>query len=75
MMGEMETVTLPKNVVDKMLAAIECALAPDLPMVEAIHVLEHYGWSHMDRHELTAKQFIKNMSDEALNAARTVLNP
>jgi hypothetical protein len=66
----MGNITLPKAVVKKMLAAIECAQALDMPTQEGESVLEHHGWSREDRFDLPATKFTAKLLAEASSAAR-----
>lgn len=53
-----------------LLAVAECEEALDMPLKQAVEVLERYGWSHEARFELPAKEFVVRLRRAALAKAR-----
>lgn len=52
-----------------LLAVAECEEALDMPHKQAVEVLERYGWSHADRFELPAKEFVVRLRRAAIAKA------
>ncbi|WP_312964545.1 hypothetical protein [Stutzerimonas kunmingensis] len=53
-----------------LLAVAECEEALDMPHNQAIEILERYGWSHADRLELPATEFVVRLRRAAIAKAK-----
>lgn len=47
-----------------------CEEALDMPHNQAIEILERYGWSHADRFERPASEFVRDLRRAAIAKAR-----
>lgn len=55
-----------KDNVKKLIAAVECSMALDMPHAEGLAILQSHGFDFDNRFNLPATKFVKNLQEEAL---------
>lgn len=62
-----------QGIINKLVAAIQCAQAMDMPYPEGLEILIKNGWSYTGGQFLkSASGFVRKLQDEALSEAKTL---